>query len=89
MVIYAPIPQPFTCAICCKPWQQDRWSWGPDLPIPPLCHSCNMAWGSAVGDQGDRNRDRRIIRQISALATAIDVEAYRAQRKEGPLYVRA
>lgn len=91
MVIYAPQPQPFTCAICRKPWAADQWSftWGPDLPIPPLCHRCNMDCGRSVGGIGDRNRDRRIIRQISALAEAISGEAYRAQHKEGPLYGRA
>lgn len=89
MTIHAPIQQPFTCAICLKPWARDPWSWGPDLPIQPLCHRCNMDWGRAVGGFGDRNRDRRIIRQISALAEAISVEAYRAEHKKGPLYGRA
>ena len=91
MTIYAPNPQPFTCAICLKPWAADQWSftYGPDLPIPPLCHRCNMTWGRSVGGQGDRNRDRRIIRQIFALAEAITVEAHRAEHKKGHHYGRA
>lgn len=91
MTIYAPPPPPFTCAICLEPWAPDLWSftYGPDLPIPPVCHRCNMDWGRSIGAHGDRNRDRRIIRQIAALAAAIDVEAHRSQHREGPLYARA
>ena len=88
MPIYAPPPPPFRCAICRKDYVKPSWGWGPDLPIPPLCSSCNMVWGKAVGGQGDRNRDRRILRMISALAAVIEVEAYRAQHKEGPLHGR-
>lgn len=91
MTIYAPPPPPFTCAICCEDWAPRPWmdGWSADLPIPPICTHCNTKWGRAIGGWGDRNRDRRIIRQIAALAAAIDVEAHRAQHREGPLYARA
>lgn len=88
MPIYAPPPLPFCCAICGRDYVKPKWGWGPDLAIPPLCHNCNMTWGKSVGGWGDRTRDRRILRMISALAAAIEVEAYRAQHKEGPLYGR-
>lgn len=91
MTIYAPPPPPFTCAICLTDWEYSPWigGWSPTLPIQPVCVQCNQTWGKAVGGWADHNRDRRIIRQISALAAAIDVEAHRAQSRRGPLYARA
>lgn len=91
MTVYAPTPQPFTCAICLKPWAPSKWAitWRADMPIPPLCRTCSDDWGTAIGGWQDRNRDRRVIRQISALASAIEVEAYRIQHNMGPLYARA
>lgn len=88
MPIYAPPPPPFRCAICGDDYVKPSWGWGPDLPIPPLCGRCNQDWGKAVGGYADRNRDRRILRMIWALAAAIEVEAHRATRNEGPLYGR-
>lgn len=93
MTIYAAPPPSFDCAICGEAYDAEgywnRWRYGPDLPIPPLCNSCSHDYGRAIGGPGDRNRDRRIIRQISALAAAIDIEAHRAQRGKGPIYGRA
>ena len=57
-----------------------------EYPIPPLCRNCERTWGKALGGWGDLNRDRRITRQISALAAAIEVEAYRIQHGKGALY---
>lgn len=93
MTIYAPPCPAFTCAICAEAYDPtDYWQrlrYGPTQPIPPLCNDCSHAWGTRIGGIGDLNRDRRIIRQISALAAAIETEAYRAQRGEGPIYGRA
>ena len=80
MAIYAPPPQPFSCAICHAPQMQNLWEkhLGADSPIPPLCRRCERDWGKAVppGCWHDRNRDRRMIRQISALAEVILATAY-------------
>ena len=82
MPIYPPRPAPFICAICCKDRPLDRWQWAGDYPIPPVCRSCAQTWGTGIGGQGDRNRDRRTIRLVSALAEALRCEAHRAERKE-------
>lgn len=93
MTIYAPSCPAFTCAICAEVFDptdpRNRWSHGHTQPIPPLCKNCSHTWGTGIGGIGDLNRDRRIIRQISALAAAIETEAYRAQKGEGPIYGRA
>lgn len=71
-------PPPFDCAICGAPQMRGQWDRyrGPDMPIPPLCLRCEKNWGKAVGGWGDRNPDRRLIRQVSALAAAIDATAH-------------
>lgn len=89
MTIYAPSPPAFRCAICSVEYIPTPFGWSPDLPIPPLCRWCNNNWGRCIGGIGDRNRDRRIMRMISALAEAIQVEACRIERGEGPIYGRA
>jgi hypothetical protein len=80
MAIYAPPPPPFSCAICHAPRMQGTWDkhLGADTPIPPLCRSCERNWGKAVhpGHWQDRNRNRRMIRQISALAEVILATAH-------------
>jgi len=83
MVIYAPAPPPFACAICGHEWVPDRWHTRCDgnLPIQPICRRCESDYG---GGRNDRNRDRRIIWQLKALASAIDCEAYR--RHHGGAY---
>ena len=91
MTIYAPRPAPFTCAICCEPQMGDGspWSvhcWAGSYPIPPLCNSCARTWGRAIGGIGDLNRDRRIIRQIFALAEALQTEAFRQLHKGPPIH---
>jgi hypothetical protein len=77
-MICAPPPEPFACVICgaaqmLSPW--DRWR-GPDTPIPPLCMRCEKDWGKTIGGWGDRNRDRRLMRHVSALAEVISATAY-------------
>jgi hypothetical protein len=80
MAIYAPPPAPFDCAICLKPQMTSPWDkyLGADSCIPPLCRRCERDWGKAVPPGGwqDRNRDRRIIRQVSALAEVLSATAY-------------
>jgi len=49
---------------------------GAHCPIPPLCRRCEHDWGASIGGQGDINRDRRLIRQVSALARVITATAY-------------
>lgn len=93
MTIYPDRPSDFTCAICLEPGGPDRWCWAGDYPIPPLCRDCARTWGlgggQAFGGYGDRNRDRRIARQISALANVLSVEAHRIGNGKGTLYGRA
>lgn len=82
MTIYAPAPPAFDCAICGDRHTPDRWRMRCDgtLPIAPLCRRCEIAYG---GGQYDRNRDHRMIRQVKALATALDCEAYRQTHERG------
>ena len=95
MTIFPPRPSSFTCAICTEhqDWSTGnhfhRWGEARESAIPPVCRSCEKAWGKAIGGWGDLNRDRRITRQISALAEALQVEAYRISHGEGPFYGRA
>lgn len=56
-----------------NPWDKYR---GAHNPIPPLCTRCEKDWGCGPGGWGDLNRDRRLIRQVSALARVIEVTAY-------------
>lgn len=93
MTIYPARPPSFTCAICgdFEDYSADqharlfRFRNAREYDIPPVCRSCEIHWGKGSGGWGDLNRDRRIARQISALADALTVEAHRAQRGEGPL----
>ncbi len=78
MAIYALPPAPFDCVICgapqmTSPWDKHR---GASTPIPPVCNRCSHDWGKGTGGLGDLNRDRRIIRQVSALAEVISATAY-------------
>lgn len=83
MPIYPPTPDPFKCAICradrpspwCSPQMKDR---------PPVCWRCEQDWGT--GTYGDCNPDRRTLKQISALANCLAVEAHRGQLGLGALH---
>lgn len=86
MAIYPPAPEPFDCAICYRA-RPLRWPSPHMQDMPPLCWSCEQEWG--VGAYGDCNPDRRVIKQISALAEALRVDAYRISIGEGPIYGRA
>lgn len=95
MTIYPSRPLSFTCAICCenRDWSPAshirRWWDAREYDIPPVCRSCEKEWGKAIGGWGDLNRDRRITRQIIALAEALQVEAFHVSQGKGPLYGRA
>jgi ribosome-binding protein aMBF1 (putative translation factor) len=87
VAIYPDPPAPFDCAICGKEQMRGRWDRydGAEMNIPPLCRRCEIQWGKAVGGWGDRNRDRRIIRQVSALAEVLLVTAHcKANGHRGP-----
>ena len=93
MTIYPPRPPSFTCAICgeFQDWSDTgrrRWWTMEEAAIPPICRTCERDLGKAIGGWGDRNRDRRITRQISALAAMMEVEAHRIQNGKAPLYGR-
>lgn len=77
MAIYAPPPPPFNCAICSEPQMRSMWEnyRGAQSPIPPLCRWCESHWGQG-GDKNSNNRDRRILRQVSALAEVLQATAY-------------
>jgi hypothetical protein len=96
MTIYPARPPTFTCVICGEirdygdapgVFNSLRWR-SAEYDIPPVCRRCEITWGRSIGGLGDLNRDRRIARQIRALADVLDCEAYRAQRGEGPIYGR-
>lgn len=91
MPIYPDPPHPFDCVICGKPQMRGLWDGNPgaDMPISPLCLSCEWVWGKAIGGPGDRNRDRRIIRQVWALADAISATAHCKQQGHRGPYERA
>lgn len=94
MTIYPQRPASFICAICREhqdydsPWRRGSYYRASEYCIPPVCRDCEKTWGKAIGGWGDLNRDRRIARQISALAAVIEVEAYRSIRNLGPLYAK-
>lgn len=95
MTLYPPRPPSFTCAICNehRDWSAGhpvrRWENATEYDIPPICRSCEITWGRAIGGWGDRNRDRRIAGQIGALARAIETTAYRMQHERAPHHGRA
>lgn len=91
MAIHPPPPPPFSCVICGKPQMTDPWDKyrGARNPIPPLCVHCEQDWGKAIGGWGDLNRDRRMIRQISALAEVITATAHCIQNGHKHPYARA
>lgn len=75
MPIYRDVPPPFECVICQRQFPL-RWSDPAQRDIPPVCWSCEQM--DSTGSYGDRNPDRRIARQISALANNLEWAAYRA-----------
>ena len=83
MPIYRDIPPPFECVICKGAFPR-RWHEPAHRDIPPICWSCEQM--ESNGPYGDRNPDRRLARQISALANCLDVEAYRASKALEPIY---
>lgn len=83
MAIYPPEPAPYHCAICTRS-APARWQSPQMRDIPPVCWRCEQDFGT--GPYGDCNPDRRTIKQISALATALAIDAHRIQIGEGPLY---
>jgi len=94
MTIYPARPASFTCAICgeFRDWSQGygfRWEYAPEFDIPPICRPCEKTWGKGIGGWGDLNRDRRIARQISAIAAVLEVEAHRKAHGKAPLYAPA
>jgi hypothetical protein len=60
-----------------NPWDAYRGAAG---AIAPLCVRCEKDYGKAIGGWGDINRDRRILRQVSALAEVIQTTAYRIEK---------
>ena len=98
MTIFPPRPPSFTCAICgeFRDWSNGRnggprfrWHHAAEFDIPPICRCCEKTWGKGIGGWGDLNRDRRIARQISALAAVLEVEAHRKAHGKAPLYAPA
>ncbi len=95
MTIFPPRPPSFTCAICgeFRDWSQGHFfnfrAYAAEYDIPPICRPCEKTWGKGIGGWGDLNRDRRIARQISALAAVLEVEAHRKAHGKAPLYAPA
>lgn len=86
MTIYPAAPPEFSCGICQRPQKPTGWRWAGEYPIPPVCRRCEIDYGVGIGGFGDRNRDRRIIRQISALAAALTAEAHKLNQNKEPRY---
>lgn len=83
MAIYPDKSEPFNCAICHRA-QPPRWE-SPQLTArAPLCWQCEQDFGT--GPYGDANPDRRVIKQVSALASALSINAHRIQIGERPPY---
>lgn len=74
MAILPERPAPFKCAICERESSQDRWRYAAMYDRPPICWSCENEWGT--GQYADLNPDRRTIKQISALAEILKVDAH-------------
>ncbi len=95
MTIFPPRPPSFTCAICgeFRDWSHGEFhrfrAYAAEYDIPPICRHCEKTWGKGIGGWGDLNRDRRIARQISALAAVLEVEAHRKAHGKAPLYAPA
>lgn len=68
MPIYPPRPAPFECVICGDRRPQ-QWVSPEQQDYPPLCWPCEQ-YGWRQGSL-TRNPDRRLIKQITALAEAI------------------
>ncbi len=93
MTILPDAPHPFRCVICgdeqmANPWAVVRRA---SNPIPPLCNWCERMWGKGVSGAGpnDLNPDRRLIRQVSALAGVLSATAYCMQNGHRGPYERA
>jgi len=68
-------PEQFDCAIC-ERRIDNRWPGSKKMwPIQPLCRYCEEKWSAGAPAHG-AFRDRRVARQISALANAIDTAAH-------------
>jgi hypothetical protein len=83
MPILAPKAEPFCCAICQRP-RPPEWEIAHFKDRAPLCLRCEQDY--ETGQYGDANPDRRTIKQISALAEALRIEAYRAQQGRESLH---
>lgn len=82
MPIYPPTEEPFECAICSAAAPR-KWESPQMKSRAPLCWRCEQDWGT--GPYGDCNPDRRVLKQISALAECIKVTAYCMDKGyEGP-----
>lgn len=83
MAIYPEAAAPYSCAICGKSapylWEDPR-----IRSLPPLCRHCENDYG--VGPYNDASPDRRVIKQIGALAEAIRIDAYNLERGRSPIH---
>ena len=64
---------PFSCAICDRPANA---RWFNDDSIPPICRTCEVTNTPLAAPFG-AFKDRRIVRQIFAMAQAVETEANR------------
>jgi len=87
MSICPDLPEDFTCEICRRFRPKPKWGYSPQSDKPPICWSCEQEFGT--GAYADLNPDRRINKQISALAEALKIEAHRNQLGMEALYGRA
>lgn len=77
-------PAPYACAICGEDQTPLR-MYRHDMPIPPLCRSCESGGLWATGYtmryryKPERHPDRRILNQLRALADQLHDEAARAR----------
>lgn len=71
-------PPPFDCAICGRHvenrWPGSKRKW----PLSPVCLSCERYYAAPLPPRGSF-RDRRVARQINALAEALETAAKHAQ----------
>lgn len=84
-------PPPFCCAICGEDQMTNPWAIvrRASNPIKPICIWCERTWGRGLNGPNDLNPDRRLIRQVSALAAVLSATAHCKQNGHRGPYERA
>ena len=85
MTRFLPKPAPYACAIC-GDMAPGKWESPTRRSIPPVCRHCEGLWGNQT--MADGNTDGRIVNQIKALYSVIEVTAHCQQNRHEAPYGR-